>query len=156
MTFSYLTVRMLDLTAAFDITYLSLIFELQASWAALFLGLHPISLIDTYSLLSITSKLQNFHLLSLSRCPSKLCSWTFTFEYLLGHIVHCHGLSYHLYADDLQIYISASVLSLDSLNAFISDIRIWLHKTFHELKKVSNVPMCRKRSLFFFFIFFFI
>ncbi len=59
----------------------------------------------------------------------------------LGHIIYSHGLSYHCYADGLQIYISTcsvSALAADLLNACIADIKIWLHSNILKLRNPTT------------------
>ena len=50
----------------------------------------------------------------------------------LGEIIKKHGLSYHMYADDIQLYISFSLTdaetSMQRLEACIRDINIWMVK----------------------------
>ena len=48
----------------------------------------------------------------------------------LAEIMEAHGLSYHLYADDTQIYMP--VTNIDSskiaINSVLNDIKIWMHR----------------------------
>ena len=50
----------------------------------------------------------------------------------LGAILRKHGIVYHIYADDTQLYISFKskepLESLEKLNTCISDIRVWMIK----------------------------
>ena len=50
----------------------------------------------------------------------------------LGAILKYHGIGYHIYADDTQLYISFKcnnpLASLPKLNNCISDIRMWMIK----------------------------
>ena len=50
----------------------------------------------------------------------------------LGEIIKKHGLSYHMYADDTQLYISFSLTDAETfmqrLEACIHDIYIWMVK----------------------------
>ena len=50
----------------------------------------------------------------------------------LGAILKYHGIGYHIYADDSQLYISFKcnnpLASLPKLNNCISDIRVWMIK----------------------------
>ena len=50
----------------------------------------------------------------------------------LGEIIKKHGLSYHMYADDTQLYISISLTDAETfmqrLEACIRDIDIWMVK----------------------------
>ena len=49
----------------------------------------------------------------------------------LGELVRKHGISYHFYADDSQLYLSFTSSSQDSavanMGACIQDIRVWMH-----------------------------
>ena len=51
----------------------------------------------------------------------------------LGKIIKKHGLSYHMYAEDKQLYISFSLtdaeIFMKRLGACIRDIDIWMVKT---------------------------
>lgn len=54
----------------------------------------------------------------------------------LGSIIGKHNLSFHCYADDLQIYLPLKPndnVSLDSLLSCIDDIRMWLSQNFLSL-----------------------
>ena len=66
--------------------------------------------------------------------PPKLCLYLLP----LGVILKYHGIGYHIYADDTQIYISFKcnnpLASLPNLNNCISDIRVWMIKN---LKKIN-------------------
>ena len=61
-------------------------------------------------------------------CPLKLCLYLLP----LGAILKHHGIGYHIYADDTQLYISFKcnnpLASLPKLNNRISDIRVWMIK----------------------------
>ena len=61
--------------------------------------------------------------------PLKLCLYLLP----LGAILKYHGIGYHIYADDTQLYISFKcnnpLASLPKLNNCISDIRVWMIKT---------------------------
>ena len=58
--------------------------------------------------------------------PLKFCLYTLP----LGAIVRHHGLQFHIYADDTQLYIAFDhknpELAIDKLNACIADIRSWM------------------------------
>ena len=58
--------------------------------------------------------------------PLQLCIYTLT----LGAILAKHGVNYHLYADDTQIYVSFdatnSAHALSTLNVCINEIRSWM------------------------------
>ena len=60
--------------------------------------------------------------------PLKLCLYLLP----LGAILKYHGIVYHIYADDTQLYISFKcnnpLASLPKLNNCISDIRVWMIK----------------------------
>lgn len=83
----------------------------------LFLGLHPVSVIESLSVIEIC----------LSWCPTRLCSWTSSFLYLLVTSWSYYPLSWSpLYR-----------FSLDSLNAYIACIKIWWNNTFLKLKSIK-------------------
>ena len=50
----------------------------------------------------------------------------------LGDILKYHGIGYHIYADDTQLYISFKcnnpLTSLPKINNCISDIKVWMIK----------------------------
>ena len=58
--------------------------------------------------------------------PFKFCVYTLP----IGAIIRSHGLQYHIYADDTQVYLSFEVdnpeEALDKLNACLADIRSWV------------------------------
>ena len=60
--------------------------------------------------------------------PLKFCLYLLPF----GVILKYHGIGYHIYADDTQLYISYKcnnpLTSLPKLNNYISDIRVWMIK----------------------------
>ena len=60
--------------------------------------------------------------------PFKFCVYTLP----IGAIIRSHGLSYHIYADDTQVYLSFDVENpeeaLDKLNSCLADIRSWMIK----------------------------
>ncbi len=60
--------------------------------------------------------------------PLKFCLYLLP----LGAILKHHGIGYHIYADDTQLYISFKCInpsaSLPKLNGCISDIRVWMIK----------------------------
>ena len=60
--------------------------------------------------------------------PLKFCVYTLP----IGAIIKSHGLSYHIYADDTQVYMSFDIKqphdALAKLNACLSDIRSWMIK----------------------------
>ena len=64
----------------------------------------------------------------------------------LGAILRYHGIGYHIYADDTQLYLSFkcdnSLITLSKLNNCISDIRVWMIKNklkINDLKTESIV-----------------
>ena len=60
--------------------------------------------------------------------PLKFCVYTLP----VGAIIKSHGLNYHVYADDTQVYISFDLTdpdhALTKLNACLADIRSWMIK----------------------------
>ena len=52
--------------------------------------------------------------------------------YPIGSILRHHGIDYHIYADDTQLYIKFDLsdpsIALEKINLCISDIRIWMIK----------------------------
>ena len=60
--------------------------------------------------------------------PLKFCIQLLT----LGAILRYHGIGYHIYADDTQLYLSFKCdnpsITLSKLNNCISDIRVWMIK----------------------------
>ena len=58
--------------------------------------------------------------------PSNFCMYM----YPLGSILRHHGINYHIYADDTQLYISFDLsdpsIAIDKVNKSISDIRTWM------------------------------
>ena len=56
----------------------------------------------------------------------------------LCSIILKHNISFHLYADDLQLYlpiVSKSPDAMDSIHKCLSDIKIWLSQTFLSLNE---------------------
>ena len=49
---------------------------------------------------------------------------------MVGSILHHHGINYHIYADDTQLYISFDLsdpsIALNKVNKCIYDIRTWM------------------------------
>lgn len=104
------------------------------------LGLHPITLTDNSSLLSITSVLPLF---SLSRCSSRLCSWTFSFQYLFVTSWSYYQMScfcHRWWPADLHICL----LRFCSLNA---DFKL-LTLTFCGIATFWNLIMIKPRLLY--------
>ena len=54
----------------------------------------------------------------------------FCFLRTSSYIIRCHGLDFHLYADDTQLYLAfdfvKSQIALDTIQAAICDIKEWL------------------------------
>ena len=54
------------------------------------------------------------------------------YMYLMGSIFCNHGIDYHIYADDTQLYIKFDLsdpsIALEKINLCISDIRTWMIK----------------------------
>ena len=50
----------------------------------------------------------------------------------IGSILRHHGIDYHMYADDTQLYVSFDVsnpsIAIDKINLCISDLRTWMIK----------------------------
>lgn len=54
----------------------------------------------------------------------------------LGHIISSHDVSFHLYADDIQLYLPVvpnDTSAMDSLNRCLQDIKNWLAQSFLHL-----------------------
>ena len=68
--------------------------------------------------------------------PLKFCLYLLS----LGAILKYHGIGYHIYADDTQLYISFKCnnpfASLPKLNNCISDIKVWMIK--NKLKIIDS------------------
>ena len=64
--------------------------------------------------------------------PLNFCAYM----YPIGSILRHHGIDYHIYADDTQLYItfdlSDPTIAIDKINLCISDLRTWMIK--HKLK----------------------
>ena len=64
--------------------------------------------------------------------PLSCCAYM----YPIGSILRHHGIDYHMYADDTQLYITFDLcdptIALDKINLCISDLRTWMIK--HKLK----------------------
>ena len=60
--------------------------------------------------------------------PLSICAYM----YPIGSILRHHGIDYHIYADDTQLYITFDLsdpnIALDKINLCISDIRTWMIK----------------------------
>ena len=59
--------------------------------------------------------------------------WNFCmYMYPIGSILRHHGIDYHIYADDTQLYIKFDLsdpsIELEKINLCISDIRTWMIK----------------------------
>ena len=54
------------------------------------------------------------------------------YMYPIGSILRHHGINYHIYADDTQLYITFDLsdpsIALEKINLCISDIRTWMIK----------------------------
>ena len=62
-----------------------------------------------------------------------LGTWNFCmYMYPIGSILRHHGIDYHIYADDTQLYIKFDLsdpsIALEKINLCISDIRTWMIK----------------------------
>ena len=70
----------------------------------------------------------------------------------LGHIIRRHGLHFHCYADDTQLYISTKTITpaiLSNLTDCISDIKNWMTRNFLKLNsnKTETIIFGPKASL---------
>jgi hypothetical protein len=58
--------------------------------------------------------------------PFKFCVYTLP----IGAIIRSHGLSYHIYTDDTQVYLAFNTddpeHGIDRINACLADIRSWM------------------------------
>ena len=54
------------------------------------------------------------------------------YMYPIGSILRLHGIDYHIYADDTQLYIKFDLsdpsIALEKIHLCISDIRTWMIK----------------------------
>ena len=126
---------LLDLSAAFDTVDCEILLNLfeaclQIEGGALsFFRSYLTQRTQCVSVDNVTSELVNLVYVvpqgSVLR-PLKFCLYTLP----LDAIIHYHGLNFHMYADDTQLYIAfgnSDLLSyLDQLNASILDIRSWM------------------------------
>ncbi|CAL9690879.1 unnamed protein product [Knipowitschia caucasica] len=134
---------LLDLSAAFDtIDHSILLHRLQSigisntvlSWFSSYLS-------DRHHYVSINNcTSQTFRVSTGVPQGSVLGPLLFIMYMLpLGHIIRHHGLHFHCYADDTQVYISTKSISpviLSTITHCISDIKFWMDHNF--LKLNSN------------------
>ena len=61
-----------------------------------------------------------------------MLSFIYTNIDLSGSILRYHGIDYHIYADDTQLYIKFDLsdpsIALEKINLCISDIKTWMIK----------------------------
>ena len=74
------------------------------------------------------------------------------YMYPIGSILRHHGIDYHIYADDTQLYIKFDLsdpsIALEKINLCISDIRTWMIKNKLKIND-SNTEFLVLSSLFF-------
>ncbi|KAF7651470.1 hypothetical protein LDENG_00110700, partial [Lucifuga dentata] len=54
----------------------------------------------------------------------------------LGHILHCHSLWFHSYADDTQLYLSSKTITTtthSTLSTCLTEIKSWMKNNFLKL-----------------------
>jgi hypothetical protein len=126
---------LLDLSAAFDTVDHAVLLSFLKNHIGL--GGHALDLLESYlsgrtQCVSINGVLSELKDLAYGvpqgsvLGPIEFCIYTIP----LGAILNHYGMSYHIYADDTQIYCSFKINSLDevlnSISACIADIRSWM------------------------------